>query len=535
MWIEPNGVVKILQNIDLDNMYDNTIYFTNRTAQFNYFNSKAKYTYNKISYQRVKRNYMRVEINAENLYDCNYLMFQNTNFGNRWFYAFITKVEYLSNMVSEIEYELDEMQTWFLNGNVEQNTSDCTMSMCFVEREHSVTDVIGENLIEENLELGEYIMNVFTPSYATLDISNKLLENQSLIVATTFDTNLDDYGGGMVNRIYSGLYYNVFPLTEQGIIDAQTFIDNAISNNKKEGIIDIFQVPEAMTLSIGGSIQDTEFNPYTYDWQIDKPLANIDGYYPKNNKLFTYPYTFLYVTDCHDNHAIYPFEYFNGSKWGFRYSFSISCDPSMQIAPLNYKGLSGANYNEKMVYKGFPHCSWDSDVWKAWLSQNGGTIGMGQITSIFAPLVTSMGALGASVVTANPLAGLGGAVGVLNTIKQVKTHETMPPQSKGNYNGDIIYANKINDFWYGNMHIRSEFAKIIDEYFTMFGYATKRLKVPNISSRPQWNYVKTIDANIFGNIPADSLRKIKDIFNRGITFWKNGDNIGNYSLVNSPV
>ena len=131
MWIEPNGQVKIIQNVDLDNKYDNTIYFANRTAQYNYFNSKAKYTYPKITYQRVKRNYIKVEINAENLYDCNYLMFQNTSFGNRWFYAFITKVEYLSNMVSEIEYEIDVMQTWFM---------DCTMGQSFVEREHSVTE-----------------------------------------------------------------------------------------------------------------------------------------------------------------------------------------------------------------------------------------------------------------------------------------------------------------------------------------------------------------------------------------------------------
>lgn len=530
MWIEPNGVVKIIKNVDLDELYDNTIYFADRQSQYNYFNAKVKYTYPKITYQRVKRNYMRVEINAENLYDCNYLMFQNTSFGDRWFFAFIKKVEYLSNMVSEIEYELDVMQTW-LYGN------DCTISKSFVVREHSVTDNIGDNLIPENLELGEYVMDWFTPSHASSNVSQKLLANQSLVIACDVDSNLDPVEGSAVNKIYSGLVYYVYPLNDSGIADAKTFLHNLLVNNKADAVIDIFQVPEAFTLSLSGSLQDVKYNPYKFTYgPIQKPLANIDGYYPKNNKLFTHPYTFLYVTDGKGNSAEFPYEYFNGDTFSFEYSLAISCDPSMMIAPNNYKGLNNtANYNEKMVYKGYPHCSWNNDAFKMWLAQNGGSIPMGELTAVFAPLVGSLTSAGAGVVTGQPLAVMGGMVGTLNTIKQIKNHATMPPQSRGNYNGDIIYSNGINDFWYGAMHIRGEFAKIIDEFFTMYGYACNRIKVPNISSRPHWNYVKTINANIFGNIPADDLKKIKDIFDRGITFWKNGDNIGNYSLDNSPI
>ena len=36
---------------------------------------------------------------------------------------------------------------------------DFEVNDVFVEREHSVTDEFGENLVEENLELGEYIIN----------------------------------------------------------------------------------------------------------------------------------------------------------------------------------------------------------------------------------------------------------------------------------------------------------------------------------------------------------------------------------------
>lgn len=49
-----------------------------------------------------------VGINAENLYDCNYIMFQNASFGTKWFYAFITSVAYENNETSRITMEIDD-------------------------------------------------------------------------------------------------------------------------------------------------------------------------------------------------------------------------------------------------------------------------------------------------------------------------------------------------------------------------------------------------------------------------------------------
>ena len=84
------------------------------------------------------------------------------------------------------------------------------------------------------------------------------------------------------------------------------------------------------------------------------------------------------------------------------------------------------------------------------------------------------------------------------------------------------------------MSITADYARMIDDFFSMFGYATKRIKVPNRSSRPQWNYVKTGGCIINGSIPADAERMICAIHDRGITYWKNAVNYGNYSLDNSP-
>ena len=90
-------------------------------------------------------------------------------------------------------------------------------------------------------------------------------------------------------------------------------------------------------------------------------------------------------------------------------------------------------------------------------------------------------------------------------------------------------------FKYRNRHITYEYAQRIDDFFTMYGYKIMQLKVPNINVRPYWSYCKTIGCNIRGNIPVQDANKIKQIFDNGITHWTNGDNIGNYSLNNSPV
>ena len=152
MYIAPNTTVKILRGVPLDPTYEHTIYFapdaTGQSAQEQYFGSLAKYTLTEQTYQRVKRGWLRVGIVADNLYDCNYLMFQNTNFGSKWFYAFIKTVEYINNSVAEIEFEIDVMQTW---------NREYALDMCYVEREHSAEYDTDSLYTAENLETGELV------------------------------------------------------------------------------------------------------------------------------------------------------------------------------------------------------------------------------------------------------------------------------------------------------------------------------------------------------------------------------------------
>ena len=76
---------------------------------------------------------------------------------------------------------------------------------------------------------------------------------------------------------------------------------------------------------------------------------------------------------------------------------------------------------------------------------------------------------------------------------------------------------------------------MIDQYFDMFGYKVNTVKSPNVKSRKNWNYLKTINCNFTGNIPEKDMEKIKLIFDNGVTLWHNKDTMYDYNNDNVPV
>lgn len=174
----------------------------------------------------------------------------------------------------------------------------------------------------------------------------------------------------------------------------------------------------------------------------------------------------------------------------------------------------------------FPTLSWSSDSFTNWLTQNGINI----ITGSFASAVS-----GASLIaTGNVLAGVGTVAGnIANTIG--KGYEALLEGNKtqGNANaGDVSFSFNILNFKVLHMRAKKEYLQIIDDYFSMFGYKVNSTKIPNITGRRNWNYVKTININIEGNIPQLDLQKIKEIFNQGVTLWHNPLTFLDYTQTN---
>ena len=77
--------------------------------------------------------------------------------------------------------------------------------------------------------------------------------------------------------------------------------------------------------------------------------------------------------------------------------------------------------------------------------------------------------------------------------------------------------------------------KIIDDYFTRFGYKINNLELPNIVGRRNWNYLEIGQSeNIgYGSVPSSYMEEINNACRKGVTIWHNHSNIGNYNLDNS--
>ena len=81
--------------------------------------------------------------------------------------------------------------------------------------------------------------------------------------------------------------------------------------------------------------------------------------------------------------------------------------------------------------------------------------------------------------------------------------------------------------------IRPEYARIIDDYFSMYGYKVARLKSIELHSRTNWNFVKTIGCNVIGNCPSSVIDAVKLMFDNGVTLWHNGT--FNYGTLSNPI
>lgn len=504
--LDPISEVHLLKGVPLDNTYKHTLTFADKTAQFAYFSGKAKTgaVFDKLTPVDLN-NAVMLPINSYTIYDCNYMMFKNANFSSKWLYAFITNIEYVSVNCCKVSFELDLMQTWYFDYQLKQS---------FVVREHVTNDAIGANLVEEGLEVGEYVPRNYIPVQELQEIWYVMGDTSSF--------------GGRYSGIYTGLIYTAFDPDLDGQIDG---LSNIIANYNNAGTIDsiqtIFTIPKGVLpagISNNTVIQHgTELRHF--DFTIDCSATDINGYTPKNKKLLAYPYNLLYATNNNGKNAEYRIENFSSSAViKFDITGNIAPLPTVMATPTNYKGVTNY-YEEGITLEGFPLCSWRDDVYKNWLAQNGKSIAINTVVDGVA--------VAGGLVSGNPMAVIGGAMGVLQHMGEMSTRASQPPQARGNINNGALNCGMYsNTFYFSHLNIKREFAERIDRYFDLYGYKVNMVKVPNRTGRPSWNYVQTIDANVTGSIPFNDISKIRSIYDSGITFW-HGDYVGDYTRDNT--
>ena len=126
---------------------------------------------------------------------------------------------------------------------------------------------------------------------------------------------------------------------------------------------------------------------------------------------------------------------------------------------------------------------------------------------------------------------------IANIIGQFYQATLLPSIQGGNNTGDVNFSARKNTFSIHHMRVKTEYLKIIDDYFTRFGYAIKSLEMPNITGRRYWNYVEIASSEEigYGEVPSKFMDTINNACRKGVTIWHNHNNIGNYSLDNKII
>lgn len=549
--IIPQTNIRLLKSpIEID--YNNELTFSNITAQTNYFLSLPYVEMEECSYQR-KEERIRFDKSFDELIGFNYCMYQNEDYSNKWFYAFINRIEYVDVSCSYVYITTDVYQTWMF---------DYTMKTSYVEREHVSDDTIGKHTIAEGLETGDYISNgiseyhdvsgtyPYPVGFACSDLPDSLKSYFTDLSQTTNKLN-------SLNRIFTGLYI----VGVSNSIEARYFIEGMNHDNKLDAIVNVFMIPHSIMTHTTTQIVDfntqvgagggIHINVYLFKnseqvygnkvFDVVTPTS-LNGYAPKNNKLLVFPYSMFTLSNRTGSTQEYKFEDFGGYDLEQQYhagefyeEFALTGGGiTGRIFPEYYRNIP-INREYSMEKGKLPTCPWTGDAYINWLSANAINLGMAGVTQgIMGAFALGRGLSGDISGAFETGAGVIGSI--LNTQVQKAEAKRIPDTIRGQVgSGDINYSSWCSGYTLNKLTLKPEYLQQIDSFFTMFGYKVNELKVPNLFSRQNWNYIKTINVNLIGDIPQDDMQALKDMFNKGVTLWHNPSTFLDYSQNNGII
>ena len=358
--------IRILKSpLTLDNK--NQLTFENAQKQFEYFDDLEYLEVNDASYQR-KDNTIRFPDHIDNILEFNYCMYQNQNYSNKWFYAFIVNKRYENDGMTYISILTDVFQTWQFDLDFKQS---------FIEREmiNVSDDIAGANLMAEGLETGEFQIDG-TAEFEDLEPAYIIAYSGDSYTDASGETHPVKQEGYSYNGIYSSVTF--IACNEYGFHVAMAYMNLADNSSK---VLTVFTVPKFAVKSL---IPDDPEGTHTYAWDFieknfkENPVVKnlvstpsaLDGYIPRNQKLRTYPYMYLGFNPQNGSKKIYRYEDFENGLPSFKMISEINPNPTVQFIPQNYRGQTGDSLSDNVTMNGYPTISFKNDYFNTWLAQN---------------------------------------------------------------------------------------------------------------------------------------------------------------------
>lgn len=470
-----NSRIILAKNVKMDKDLRNVVNYTN-TQMIDMLTDNDHYVISDGHYSFIRNTgTIQTEFQYDVVLQANYIAFQNYDYSNKWFFAWIEDVIYKGEKNTEIKYKIDAFSTF---------NQDLNYENCFVVREHVNDDTIGLHTVPENLETGDMIQDGSIQSVDQLDSSFVIVMEcdaypypDSVVNATNPQVYRFN-GVTQYNNLVSGHKYIVF----NQIVSASRFVDRMNKDGVVDSIKNMYIAPSSM-FDLRTEIRDFSYDSTVsgenifYFWQPSGSIepANFDkivnknytfsAYNPVNNKCRVFPYNYLLVSNNAGQTKIYKYEDFETGNCSFGVVGCVCVGGSFKLIPKKYKGTN-ANMDESIALGKYPTCAWSSDAYTNWLSQQS----VNQLAESGTNIVQSAisGAVLGGGAGAVGMAGLTLAGEVVDFIGAEKEAKLTPNTVGGSNTGNVTWALGGNNFFFKKMCCKPEYMRTIDEYFTRF-------------------------------------------------------------------
>jgi hypothetical protein len=392
----------------------------------------------------------------------NYIAFQNPDYSNKWFFAFIDDVIYQGEENTELTFTVDAWSTWY---------GHWTKKPCYVIRQHATDDTIGANTIDENLDIGD----VVEETYAGYDANSIYY-----VIMSTWNPSAN----GQLYYVtkYNKNLWGATPFLFTSEVDVRLFIAKTNNQGHIADIQNMFIIPQdtfdsSDIITWNDSYNSTNFTYYSVSQSatsttttssrklelnigtIMSSLYSFSDITVKNNKCKVFPYNYILGSNNVGNHNIYKIENFTGGV-KFNIELAMSIGGSVRAVPLNYK-KQAENIDEALPLAKFPTCGWSADSFTNWLTQQGVNV----ITNVATGVISgasqmAIGSWGTGIAT------VGGTVA--NLIGNLHQASLLPAITGGNNTGDVNFSSHQNTIYFRRLRVKTEYMQIIDDYFSRF-------------------------------------------------------------------
>lgn len=542
MAFTPSTIV-YLCDVPLENDLKNQLTFASVSAQISYFESKTIKSYTNFTYQR-KDNIIRVPDHIDNLYNCNYVRYQNSNFSNKWFYAFIVGKSYVNDHCTHLQISTDPFQTYMF---------DITYYQSFVTREHVNDDTPFIHTLPENLATGDIL--IYNEERATpfdlsaVSDSDFSAHYWACVVSSYVFGAVQQMTPNVIGGVPSSCYYYAMELQ-----DLNEFIDILTQANATDTIIACYPVIKSAVnvytiqgaFSSGGSlyaVYDKNSDIYRGIVVSRSQLAN--GLTPKNNKCLCYPYNYLTLHNSNGSKIDLKIENFYNIRFSgeniatLHTYYSPSADCALSVAPKFYEyngtgdsDVNAVNFDYAVDFNNFPQIAFKTDEFSIYLANHSNSLKMNKLKSD----VSILQGVANTIASGNVNSLFNAEIGAMSyRATLTDTLGKLHNKTHGQPSGGIELRSKSAGIRIAKKSVTPEYLTYIDDYFSMYGYNVSTCKVPQFSSRTNWNYIETRNINISGDIPEEDLAKLRRMFNTGVTMWHNPSTYGDYSQNNAIV